>query len=118
MYQNIATLSDTFIGSLDNPSAGEIGRADFALIYMNEWFLFYLAMAIAGAIISWYQIYLPVRRRLIKESVVDHPYVSNNFITTIVWLIASTVLIPFIAGALISEEKKILFIQAVYEGAK
>lgn len=118
MYQNIATLSDTFIGSLDNPSAGEIGRADFALIYMNEGFLIYIAIAISGALISWYTIFLPVRLKLIKDGLNDHPYVSNLLITSIVWLIAATVLIPFIASALLFEDKKAIFIASVYEGAK
>lgn len=118
MYRDIVILSGYFTESLGSPSEGEIGLTNLAHIYMNEWFLIYTAIAISGALISWYKIFLPVRLKLTKDGLNDHPYVSNLLITSIVWLIAATVLIPFIASALLFEDKKAIFIASVYEGAK
>ena len=119
MSQNIAILYDTYIGSLGNPSSGEIGKANLAfIIYMNDWFLAYCCLALGGALISWYRVYLPVRSRLKLEGFHAHPYVSNTIISSIVWLLAAMLLIPFLARALIMDSKLEVFIQEVYKGAK
>lgn len=115
MYQNIAILSDIYIGSLGSPSKG---GGNLALYFMSDWFIFYIGMALGGAILSWFRIFLPVRQKILAEGLLDHPYVSNIVITTVVWLVLAMLVIPFIASALLLDSKRDIFIEQVYEGAK
>lgn len=115
VYQNSVIQSGISTGSLDSLSKG----GDFlALYFMSEFYIFYICMALAGSILSWFQVYIPVRNKLIEDGDLSHPYIANNYVTTAVWLVAAAVLVPFLVSALLFENKRSLFIQAVYEGAK
>jgi hypothetical protein len=118
VYQNIAILSDIFIESLGNPRSGEFGRPELAFYFMNEWILLYIVIALSGALMSWYKVFIPVRNLFIKDGIEDHPYVKNYLMSSIVWTGLAAVLLPFIASALLFEDKTELFIKHSYEGAK
>lgn len=119
MYQELHTTLSTYAGALSNyPSSGEIGEADFALYFlMIELLIFYVSFALAGGLISWKKIFLPVCNRLAAEGKEDHPYLSSPFISAVVWIMLSTVVIPFMAWSLIDESEREKFIDYVYDGA-
>ncbi len=101
------------------PSAGETGRFSLALNFlMIEFLMFYLSFALAGGIMSYFKIMRPVIKRLKAEGNLAHPYVTSSITSCITWVVLATVVIPFMAYALIDDEQRNAFIDYVYEGAK
>ena len=115
MYPETALVLDTFTGNLGSPSNG---GGNLAFYFMNEWFLFYLGMALAGGILSWFHVFLPVRSMFKKEGNLKHPYVNSPVWSTLVWVILAAIMLPFICSSLLFENKREIFIKATYDGAK
>ncbi len=115
MYPEIVSVFDIFTGNLGSPSKG---GGNLALYFMNEWLVLYISLSLAGGLITWYNIFLPVRNLFIKDKVMDHPYVKSPVLSAIVWIVLAAIMLPFVMSSLLFEDKRNLFIKATYEGAK
>ena len=85
---------------------------------MPDFIIIYLSIALSGALISWYRIFLPVRYILKAEGAKNNVYVTKPILTSIIWIVLAALVIPFLARSLLSDKARDESIKQVYQGAK
>lgn len=82
-----------------------------------DYLYYYLILATSGALLSVYNLFLPVRNKLL-ENESTHSFVTDPIKSMVIWTILATVAIPFITKAILFDQERDKFIEQVYKGAK
>lgn len=79
---------------------------------------YYSIAALSTGIFSVFNIFLPVVNLLKLDKQLDHAFVTNFYLSCFTFTILSTLAAPFFISTILSEDKRLEFIQGFLDGAE